>query len=61
MELYKITTANMVHENLSWNRVCDVLSLSEDGNAWKAHEGLEDRAEYRFLNVYGDENILERM
>lgn len=61
MELYKITTANMVHENLSWDRVCDVLSLSEDGNAWKAHEGLEDRAEYRFLTVYGDENILERM
>lgn len=61
MELYKITTANMVHENLSWNRVCDVLLLSEDGNVWKAHEGLEDTAEYEFMNVYGDINRLERM
>lgn len=61
MELYKITTANMVHENLSWGRVCDVVEHSEDGNVWKAHEGLEDRAEYRFLSIYGDENILERM
>lgn len=61
MERYKITTTNMVHENLSWDRVCDVLALSEDGNVWKAHEGLEDRAEYQFTGAFGDHMILERM
>lgn len=61
MELYKISTAVKVHENLSWDRVCDILELSDDGDAWGAHEWLEERGMYPFLSGHGDRMFLERM
>jgi hypothetical protein len=61
MELYKITTAVSVKENLTWDRVCDILAVSDDGDAWNAHEWLEERGEYPFLDAYGDQMILARM
>ena len=50
-----------VRENLTWGRVCDILAVSDDGDAWGAHEWLEERGEYPFLNAYGDQMILTRM
>lgn len=61
MELYKLTTAVKVTENVTWDRVCDVLAVSDDGDAWTAHEWLEERGEYPFLSAYGDQIILTRM
>lgn len=61
MELYKIIAAGYVTENLTWSRVCDILAVSDDGEAWNAHEWLEERGEYPYINAYGDQMILKRM
>lgn len=61
MELFKITGAVKSEQNISWNRVVDVLVISDDGDAWNAHEWLEERGEYPFIDTHGDQVVLTRM